>query len=131
MLGTRDIVWSLTRRLNNLNNTVVTTKGYLKMSNETYEDKWGGPIGSDCINLNSSLAEWLGTRMVHLAKYSNSYPHSFRSIEVYNEYLNMHGNALLDYSKDDSSFTTEGAIIAYKAKDAMHWVANNLETLWD
>jgi hypothetical protein len=69
--------------------------------------------------------------MVHLAKYSNSYPHSFRSIEVYNEYLNMHGNALLDYSKDDSSFTTEGAIIAYKAKDAMSWVANNLETLWD
>jgi hypothetical protein len=43
----------------------------------------------------------------------------------------MHGNALLDYSKDDSSFTTEGAIIAYKAKDAMSWVANNLETLWD
>ena len=43
----------------------------------------------------------------------------------------MHGVALLEYVKDNSNYTTDGHLIASKAKDAMHWVANNLETLWD
>ena len=106
------------------------------MSNETYEDKWGGPIGSDCINLDVSLAEWLGTRMIHLSKHSNSYlprmhHRGCENREDYNRQLNMHGVALLEYVKDNSNYTTDGHLIASKAKDAMHWVANNLETLWD
>ena len=43
----------------------------------------------------------------------------------------MHGVALLEYVKDSSNYTGVGHLIASKAKDAMHWVANNFETLWD
>lgn len=101
------------------------------MTDEIYEVKWSTPIGKDCINLDVSLAEWLGTRMIHLSKHSNSYPIGFDNPEDYNRELNMHGVALLEYVKDNSNYTTDGHLIASKAKDAMHWVANNLETLWD
>ena len=99
---------------------------------------WATPEGKDCIDLDMSLCEWLGERLIFLSCHTNSYPHKYAGHEddfASEEYLNdlaVHGMALLTYTDRYAieNLDDEQAVIA-KAQDALRWVADNLPALWD
>lgn len=94
-------------------------------------------VGKDCINLDSSLSKWLGTRMIAWADNNNSYPQEYEA-EAWSEDLRKHGHALLDfsnrYSEESGCFLIRAKTSkqeSKKAKKAMKWVAKNFNDLWD
>lgn len=99
------------------------------MSDE-YDKTWGTPIGQDCINLDTSLAEWLGARLLFMAQHGHSYPLRYKTIEDYRADLTCHGNALTAYAKDKYD-TEDEALLIDKATEAMQFVTDNFATLWD
>jgi hypothetical protein len=105
-----------------------------------YSDKWGTPIGKDCISLNTSLCKWLGDRLIHLGTHTNGFPipDGFHPngmdlldddtlLRMWKSALLKHGHALVAITaNDDAGWTEELA-----ANDAMLWVAVNWNKLWD
>lgn len=114
-----------------------------------YAKTWGTPIGQDCISLNASLAKWLGPRLLFLANHAIGCPSSYfegeetfeRDEKAYLDDLTKHGNALVQYAKDErAEAETDADIMAQAdietreeadAQLAMIWVAENFIHLWD
>ena len=107
------------------------TKKSDKEHDERYAKTWGTEIGQDCITLKTSLAKWLGPRLVFLAEHTTSHaPGFYESEEVQQQATDLflgqmtkHGNALIEFSENEESDV--------EAKAAMLWVAENFVHLWD
>ena len=98
---------------------------------DDYDKIWGTKVGKDCIDLKKSLARWLGKRLKHLGKHTHGSPMGCSESD-WEEALRYHGAALLAYSKiqvdmgvDEIDARREGA------RDALQWVADHFEDLWD
>jgi hypothetical protein len=101
------------------------------MTEEEYNKTWGTPIGNDCINLDLSLAKWLGERLIFLAKYGHGFPNGWESQE-WSVKLNAHGNNLLEYA--DKKFKAHGqdeVFLHAKVKEALTFVTDEFKNLWD
>jgi len=84
-------------------------------------------LGKDCVNLDVSLCQWLGERMVEWSKNINSYPYEYPNVHVWQEELLIHGSNLLEYTISDKLEDHKVAL----AKEALYFVAENLTNLWD
>jgi hypothetical protein len=92
---------------------------------EDYEKTWGTPPGQDCIDLNATLARWLGERLVFLADHTTTIKPDAE--EPWDVSLRRNGEALLRYA-EKANAPDEGLD---EAKRALEWVAKNLQSLWD
>lgn len=102
------------------------------MTKAKYKKIWGTTVGKDCINLDHSLAKWLGKRLVHLGTHTNCRPCCYDADDgAWNRDLTLNGGVLLLYAdsgKDDINTQT----IKYRAaKKAMQFVAKHFGSLWD
>ncbi len=93
------------------------------------KNKWKTDIGKDCINLNMSLCKWLGERLAFLAEHNMSIPIGYGD-DRYKADLTKYSKALLAYNERSEEFEDESLLIL-NAKDALHWTAMMLPTLWD
>lgn len=102
------------------------------MTKATYKQIWGTQIGKDCINLDSSLAKWLGKRLVHLGTHTNCRPLGYDADDgAWNRDLIAHGETLLAYSKSDCDHIKTLTIKHRAAKKAMRFVTKHFGQLWD
>ncbi len=107
------------------------TKKSDKEHDERYAKTWGTEIGQDCITLKTSLAKWLGPRLVFLAEHTTSLaPGNYESEEahkqatdIFLEQMTKHGNALIEYGENEKA--------DIEARAAILWVAENFTHLWD
>lgn len=92
-----------------------------------YRTTWGTPLGQDCINLDASLCEWLGPRLIFLSEHGNF------AGDVFKGKLKMYGEDLLKYPCGLGNDLTmdEQRERVEKAKKALAWVSRNLNSLWD
>lgn len=93
-----------------------------------YRTTWGTPLGKDCINLDASLCEWLGPRLLFLAEHGQSTFGDAKQAK-----LKMHGEDLLKYPCGLGNDLTmdEQRERVEDAKRALAWVSRNLVGLWD
>ena len=77
-------------------------------------------------DLVSALPRALGNTLIFWSEKAMSYPPSI-GFEEFKELLRSHGQALLDFVEDDDETPETYA----RAQEALHWVADNLGTLWD
>ena len=93
-------------------------------------------------SLDKAFTKRLGEQLIALSLESHGWPgeeNGYPTSEEWVDALNKHGNALREYAldKDNLAFytTPEGAEkyreLADGAKEALAWVSNNLELLWD
>jgi hypothetical protein len=112
---------------------------------DDYESTWGTPVGQDCIDLCSSLPRWLGERLTFLGTHTSGVPISYlhshadgdAAIGQWRSDLIRHGEALTKVGRAgaadaDLDMTDEEiAALDLNAREAMVWVADNLQNLWD
>ncbi len=81
----------------------------------------------DTWDLNLILARRLGAQLTNLAETTNGWPgpEKYDSPQAWDRALRSAGTALTVYALDDRSIHRRN-----EAKDALHWVADNLEHLW-
>src|SRR5262245_16629349 len=96
-------------------------------SGKDYERTWGTAIGQDCINLNETLARWLGERLVFLADHTTTVKPDAE--EPWSDSLRRNGKALLVYAGKANPTAADDGL--GEAKRALEWVAKNLQSLWD
>lgn len=107
-----------------------------KQAKKKYKKTWGTKIGKDCVSLDTSLAKWLGERLLFLAKHSNSYPSYYADHKQWQCCLRAHGTCLLEYYNyvglclEEWTAEKETSKILL-AKESIHWVAQHLNHLWD
>lgn len=114
-----------------------------RLTDLTYAEKWETPIGKDCISLCSTLARWLGERLVHLGTHTKCYPITNAPMAVQDKFdtdtmlamwkheLLHHGAILVRYAEDNED-TMEYTLALHADADAsMTWVACNWQKLWD
>lgn len=105
---------------------------------------WDTPVGEDCIDLCTSLPRWLGERLTFLGNHSSHCPLSYLAASggddehAYGSWLHdlkLHGAALTRATTPgvDALLLTDEEIdaTAKGAQDALRWVADNLQSLWD
>ena len=103
-----------------------------------YDETWGTNVGEDCVSLNTSLCQWLGTRLVFLGSHTKGHPMSegfnFNELnkldsdtlgKVWRGQLTYHGQNLMYFAETENDDSIE------KASEAMMWVALNWQKLWD
>ena len=91
---------------------------------------WATPVGQDCISLDTTLAKWLGERMIFLSEHANSYHADYDAVG-WSARLAEHGRALLAYSDHFNAKPDEVEAVRLKGQIAMLFVAQNLGSLWD
>ena len=110
-----------------------------------YRKTWGTTIGQDCIDLDITLCEWLGHRLIFLSEHGNSYPTGYIGLtdehgnpanddgfDAYKDDLRRHGTALIAYGKRyDVCGPDEVDQLIEDARDALKWVTQQLPSLWD
>jgi len=81
----------------------------------------------DTWDLNLILARRLGAQLTNVAETTNGWPgpEKYDSPQAWDRALRSAGTALTVYALDDRSIHRRN-----EAKDALHWVADNLEHLW-
>lgn len=77
-------------------------------------------------SLDHHLARTLGAQLLWLADHGHGYPCD-TTAEKWTTQLRTHGQALADYAAADSLDNTVDPLAA----EAIHWVADNLGSLWD
>lgn len=98
-------------------------------------------ILDDIFELDDSLTRWLSTRLVSFVNVDQHITHrDYNSGDpdgTWHTEVLAHAAALLEYSDRERHVegTNEERVAYYgqiekAAKDALHWVANNLERLW-
>ncbi len=98
---------------------------------EWYKNTWGTPLGQDCIDLDWTLARWLGERLVFLSYHNTGFPSGtednqpYKSIEDWQSDLHKYGVVLQKYGQPDR----EEEVPYEKAQEAMRWVADHLGCL--
>jgi hypothetical protein len=93
------------------------------------EEFFATELGRDCIDLNSTLARWLGRRLLawHNAGQVR-YPIAYLGeLEAWREDTKKAGEALLAYVDP----LNENEDVEPGAVEAMKWVAENFPQLWD
>ena len=100
----------------------------------------------DCWNLDIDLADWLGKRLVHLARVTNTTPATYIykyeaqetdgescqvAFDIWRYDLKRHGEALTEYAEQFVVWDRDEEKTIQDAKDAMKFVAENLTGLWD
>lgn len=98
-----------------------------KEQSESYQRTWGTAIGQDCINLNETLAAWLGERLIFLGDHTLTVKSDWT--EDWRDALRRHGRALKEYPKKRNEGGPDDGLA--EAKEAMAWVAKHFESLWD
>ena len=102
------------------------------MNRTKYKKIWNTPVGKDCIDLDKSLAKWLGLRLTHLGKYANTHPISYGDdFSKWLSDLTTHGKALLDYYKHNPETKKETLVQHESAVRAIRFVADYFGQLWD
>jgi hypothetical protein len=112
--------------------------------NKKYDSKWNTPVGADCIDLHSTLARWLGERLIHLGEHTKGTPYAYwmkfstgentfdedAAFAAWKADLTTNGKALLAYVEDVETLPEDVETLP-AAQEAMRWVADNLGFLWD
>lgn len=101
----------------------------------TYKRTWGTPVGQDCVSLDTALCKWLGDRLVFFAAHTHGYPsHGNYSYEDWCQTCKDKAAALHGwgnrYEHTDLDLAEERLLYA-SAQEALRWVADNLNDLWD
>lgn len=99
--------------------------------------------------LNTRLSKTLGEQLIEMSEIAHGCPPYYGSSseapgaphflpdvsdEVFERWKNdlrKHGEALLAYSREDGETLEEEVALYGPAQEAMHWVAENLGSLWD
>lgn len=76
--------------------------------------------------VDTDLCRYLGNTMVEWADKAHGHPIGV-SYEEWTGTLRKHATTLLEYAEDDEDDEEK----AEAAKAALHWVADNLRSLWD
>jgi hypothetical protein len=84
-------------------------------------------------NLDCHLGETLGAQLVKLAEEGHVWPgEEWGTVEQWDTDLKRHGEALLAYcGLWEVETRGEEEVLVKAAQEAMHWVAENLGSLWD
>lgn len=106
---------------------------------DEYDKTWGTPVGQDCIDLCSTLPRWLGERLTFMGNYTQAAPPSYvdefgdGALDAWRDELTTCGNQLSRWANAGTlELSSEGVRTALRdATRALHWVADNLPTLWD
>ena len=102
------------------------------MTKAKYQQVWGTAVGKDCINLDLSLAKWLGKRLVHLGTHTRCRPLDYADDDgAWNRDLTAHGESLLAYSQSGCAHIKTQTRTHRAAKKAMRFVATHFGQLWD
>lgn len=83
----------------------------------------------DCINLDTDLAEQLGSALLDFSVKATTYPQCYTHDE-WVEQLHTAGTALVLYAEEENNGLASD-LIKQDAKQALHWVADHLGMLWD
>lgn len=94
---------------------------------KAYEETWGTPVGQDCIDLNETLAAWLGERLVFLADHTKTVKPEAE--EPWPDALRRNGEALQRYAGKAKEGKEDDGLD--EAQRALEWVAKNFGSLWD
>lgn len=94
-----------------------------------FSTKWNTPIGRDCVDLHSTLARWLGERLIFLADNAQGYP-ARMTFDEWTHKLRDSGLALLAYAMEAEDAAIERDTHR-AAQTAMMFVTRNLGNLWD
>lgn len=99
--------------------------------NKSDEKPWSTRIGKDTVDLDMSLAKWLGRRLGFLARHSHSHPAHYESNE-WKQTLFTHAFFLLEYAKlrRDQTDVTKYDVFVAKAKEAIKFCSEELDNLW-
>lgn len=97
------------------------------MTGDDYEKTWGTPVGQDCIDLDETLAAWLGERLVFLADHTKTVKPEAE--EPWSDALRRNGKALQRYARKAKEGKEDDDLDA--ARRALEWVAKNFGSLWD
>lgn len=81
-------------------------------------------------SIDNHLAETLGAQLQRFGAGTYAFCEGYPLIE-WREDLIKHGKALSRYARDQYSFLDDEKQMVADAKEALHWVADNLEALWD
>ena len=103
---------------------------YTKVNRGKYAATWGTPIGKDCISLDTSLSRWLGERLTFLGEHTTSAPLGWEH-EGWKAKLHEMGGHMSAWAGHYDLSAQEQAQAYTNAQEAMRWVADNLELLWD
>ena len=96
-----------------------------------YQRTWGTAVGRDCIDLDISLAKWLGERMTFMAKNTNSHPINYADGDAWSDDLKRHGRALLQYAAPHKETSDADDEVNRNAQAAVYFVAQQLPHLSD
>ena len=102
--------------------------------NHEYATIWKSDIGKDCVNLNDSLARWLTKRLMHLSLYGNTHPEHLLpkawELKLRLTAARLHQYNLVRLGAVEIS-GSEYEEVRAEAKKALHWVADNFDSLFD
>lgn len=114
------------------------------MTPSTYETIWSSDVAQDCINLNTTLAEWLAERLFFLSKNTHGCPASYidndpnddnlvhmRANARWREELATHAQSLAEWVIRSDDIDGASQVDYERAQAAIRFVADNLGTLWD
>lgn len=89
----------------------------------------------DTWNLDETICKRVGEMLIHLSEISHGWDdHHYASYEEEMADIRSKGQALVDYARgrwDPDHFGDGGKKRYAAAQDALRWVADNLDTLWD
>jgi hypothetical protein len=95
--------------------------------------KWSRSVGRDAFNLDTSAAEWLGKRLIFLAKHGEfTDPPDGLTAEQWRADVLARGHALRHYGRmwELDAGVIEEATLRLHARNAIIWFAENLDNLW-
>lgn len=96
---------------------------------KTLDNAWKSAVGRDCVDLQTSLAYWLGERLKFLGENTHGHPPKY-TFDEWTNTLTTHGKALLNYAAKASEGQSETP--DYRdAQNALFFVTRNLGHLWD
>ena len=121
-----------TRKLKRRSDKRENRLSQLHVNKTKYQKIWGTAVGKDCINLDHSLAKWLGKRLIHLGTHTNCRPLCYDADDrAWNRDLTLNGGVLLLYA-DSGCDDIKTQTLKYRAaKKAMRFVAKHFGQLWD
>lgn len=106
------------------------------------KNPWRTKVGKDCVDLRSTLSEWLAKRLLFLAEHSNGIPMSYclkypldaanyvyddaKAMAEWKKELSTHATALFRFAKGDDTEWGRNA-----AQHALRWTAEHITDLWD
>lgn len=85
------------------------------------------PLIETWYDLRSSLSLNLGEALIHWSENAQGYPIG-GDYDEYVSLLRSHGETLIAYAHDEGEDDSE---LALQAQAVYHWIADNLDSLWD